>query len=289
MFVMKLLSWNIRGLGRLEKRSSIKRMVKDRQIDILLIQETKRSNIQVRDAKSVWPWDHMEFLAVDAEGNSGGQLCIWNPEVFVLSECCSTRNLIIISGTTHDLFECVVLNIYAPTDAVRRRKLWDLIINLKQHFLKPWCMGGDFNEIRFMSDSKGCTRRDRGMLDFNNFIDQLALVDIPLLGRKFTWCNSVEGERWSKIDRFLVEPVWLEKYCFKLWGLPRGVSDHFPLLLMEDLRNWGPRPFKFINAWLLHSNFLSTVEKCWVESSVQGWAGYKLLRKLNSLKLELKK
>lgn len=99
-----------------------------------------------------------------------------------------------------------------------------------------------------MSDRKGCTRRDKGMLDFNNLIDQLALVDIPLLGRNFTWCNSLEGERWSKIDPFFLELVWLEKYCFKLWALPRGVSDHCPLLLMEDLRNWGPKPFKFINA-----------------------------------------
>ncbi|KAL7181748.1 hypothetical protein ACSBR1_040615 [Camellia fascicularis] len=154
---------------------------------------------------------------------------------------------------------------------------------------KPWCLAGDFNEIRFMSDRKGCNRRDRGMLEFNNFIDRLALLDIPLHGRKFTWCNSVKGGRWSKIDRFLLEPIWLEKYCFKLWGLPRGVSDHCPLLLMEDLRNWGPRPFKFINAWALHSNFPTVVEKCWVGSSVQGWAGYKLLRKLSLLKLELKK
>ncbi|KAL7175974.1 hypothetical protein ACSBR2_029531 [Camellia fascicularis] len=98
MFVMKMLSWNIRGLGRSEKRSRIKSVVKHRQIDIILIQETKRSNIQVRDAKSVWPWDNMEFLAVDAEGSLGGLLCIWNPDVFVLSKCCSTRNLIILSG-----------------------------------------------------------------------------------------------------------------------------------------------------------------------------------------------
>lgn len=75
------------------------------------------------------------------------------------------------------------------------------------------------------------------MQDFNNFIDQLALIDIPMLGRNFTWYNSIKGERWGKIDRFLMEPLWLDNYCFKLWGLPRGVSDHCPLLLMKDMRN----------------------------------------------------
>lgn len=109
-------------------------------------------------------------------------------------------------------------------------------------------MGGDYNEIRSLAERRGCTRRDKGMQDFNNFVDRLEMVDIPMLGRSFTWSNSVEGERWSKIDRFLLHPRWLEKFRFKLWGLPRLVSDHCPLLLKDDERNWGPRPFRFLNA-----------------------------------------
>lgn len=109
-------------------------------------------------------------------------------------------------------------------------------------------MGEDFNEIRFRAERRGCIRRDREMQDFNNLVDQLGMLDIPMLGRSYTWCNSMEGERWSRIDRFLLNPIWLEKFIFKLWRLPRVVSDHCPLLLVEDERNWGPRPFRFINA-----------------------------------------
>lgn len=45
-------------------------------------------------------------------------------------------------------------------------------------------MGGDFNEIRNIEDRRGCVRRDRGMVEFNNFIDQLELVEVPMLGRR---------------------------------------------------------------------------------------------------------
>lgn len=64
-------------------------------------------------------------------------------------------------------------------------------MKLKSNFLKPWCVGGDFNEIRFMSERKECLKRDRGMKDFNDLIDNLELVNIPMLDRTYTCCNEV--------------------------------------------------------------------------------------------------
>ena len=57
---------------------------------------------------------------------------------------------------------------------------------------------------------------------------------------------------------------------------------------MEDCRDWGPRPFKFLNAWVLHPNFLQAAEKSWKETQVAGWAGYKLFLKFKNLKGVLK-
>lgn len=76
----------------------------------------------------------------------------------------------------------------------------------------------------------------------------MELCDLPLLGRRFTWCNSVKGKRWSRIDRFVLDPEWLEVFRFKQWRLPRSLSDHCPLLPMEEGRDWSPRPFRFLNA-----------------------------------------
>ncbi|KAL7198644.1 hypothetical protein ACSBR2_021029 [Camellia fascicularis] len=105
---------------------------------------------------------------------------------------------------------------------------------------------------------------------------------------KYTWCNSIARDKWSRIDRVLVDPKWLEVFNLKLWGLPRLISDHCPLLLMEDERDWGPKPFRIINAWSLHPCFPAFVEKTWKEAEVEGWAGFVLLKKLKILKFELK-
>lgn len=58
---------------------------------------------------------------------------------------------------------------------------------------------------------------------------------------------------------------------------------------MEDDRNWGPKPFKFINAWVLHPKFLVEANKVWDSTNVQGWASYIIMEKLRVLKIALKK
>ncbi|XP_028087686.1 uncharacterized protein LOC114288382 [Camellia sinensis] len=58
---------------------------------------------------------------------------------------------------------------------------------------------------------------------------------------------------------------------------------------MEDERNWGPSPFRFVNAWTLHPEFILIAQKAWSERLVQGWAGYRVQRKLGGLKEELKR
>lgn len=124
-----------------------------------------------------------------------------------------------VAGKVKSGFEGVLVNLYAPNDVVKRRELWDLIVRIKPLFPKPWCIGGDFNEIRCLSERVGCSRRSVGMHDFNEFIDNLEGVELPMLGRKFTWSNSRENGNWSRIDRFFVDSEWLAVFNFKCWGV----------------------------------------------------------------------
>lgn len=97
--LLKMMSWNIRGLGRNDKRAKIKKLVSERKINVLLLQESKRSSVDVRFVKSLWPWESLQFMAVDLEGSAGGLLCVWNLDVFKIEECCSARSFILVSGT----------------------------------------------------------------------------------------------------------------------------------------------------------------------------------------------
>ncbi|XP_028085234.1 uncharacterized protein LOC114286280 [Camellia sinensis] len=286
---MKLLSWNVRGLGKSIKRRKIKKLLFERKVDVALFQETKRPAVTDEFVRSCWPGEQMAYMAVDSEGAAGGLLCVWNPQVFQLLDCCCNRYFIILSGTLFTSIACVIVNVYGPTDGANRKGLWETLKNLKRSFVNPWCLGGDFNEIRTLSERVGCSQRSGGMKDFNELIDNLEVCDLPMLGRKFIWCNSQNGLKWSRLERFLISPDWLQKFNFKLWGLPRRLSDHCPILMMEDERDWGPKPFKFLNAWCLHPQFKIFVQKIWAESHVNGWAGFKCLRKLRLLKAALKR
>ncbi|XP_028083438.1 uncharacterized protein LOC114284690 [Camellia sinensis] len=263
---MKLLSWNIRGIGKPTKRRKIRKLLLDKAIDMALIQETKQSSTNILWVKSIWPRDKFEFMAVDAEGLAGGLICIWDPDIFNLSDYCCNRNFILLSGKIQNSLDCVIINTHASNDVVRRKELWVTLQNLKHFFSKPWCLGGDFNEIRTVGERIGVSYRDRGMREFNQFIDNCEVVDVPMIGRKFTWCNALDGNKWSRIDRFLISPEWLMRFKLKLLGLPRTVSDHCPFVLMEDERDWRPKPYKFLNAWLLHPNLASIVETTWKET-----------------------
>lgn len=41
---MIIVSWNIRGLGRPEKRLAVRKMVRSHKVDVLILQETKVAN-----------------------------------------------------------------------------------------------------------------------------------------------------------------------------------------------------------------------------------------------------
>ncbi|XP_028117458.1 uncharacterized protein LOC114315090 [Camellia sinensis] len=115
-----------------------------------------------------------------------------------------------------------------------RNILWESLVRLKSIFSNPWCKGGDFNEIRNIGEMIGCSRKDKRMRELNEFIDKYESTDLPLLGRKYTWCKAEENEKWSRINRIMLSPKWLIKFKLKLWGLPRLLSDHCPLLIRDD-------------------------------------------------------
>ncbi|GFS42115.1 hypothetical protein Acr_00g0078180 [Actinidia rufa] len=256
------------GLGKKEKRRRVKKIIRERKVDFVLLQESKMENVNRGMVRQLWKDDNFDFVEVGADGSAGVCYAIGTWRIFSLEEACCNRRFILVK--------------------VERREMWSVISKLRSSFPYPWCMGGDFNEIRKIGDRQECTRSGIGMRDFNRFIDGMELYDLPMLGRKYTWSNSQEGEKWSRIDRFLIHPEWLEIFNFKQWGLPRFLSDHSPIILMEDLRDWGPRPFKFINAWVLHPKCLQVMESAWMQSDVQGWAGYRIMRKLKGMKEALK-
>lgn len=77
---MKIISWNIRGLGSSVKKRFISKLIKERAPEVLLIQETKVDKFEIDSIRRMWGKVEVDFAEVGAEGASGGLLTMWNKE-----------------------------------------------------------------------------------------------------------------------------------------------------------------------------------------------------------------
>jgi hypothetical protein len=154
-----------------------------------------------------------------------------------------------------------------------------------------WCVVGDFNAVCRPEERRGVREMSNlnvEMREFGGFLEGLDMLDLPLLGRRFTWYNA-NGIAMSRIDRGLVSWEWEDLWgACSLWVCPRDVSDHCPVVLKYGNDDWVPKPFRFNNYWLEHRNFKTVVDEWWRGQEVEGWMAFVLKEKLRGLKFCLK-
>lgn len=151
-------------------------------------------------------------------------------------------------------------------------------------------MAGDFNAVTDSKERRGGTglfdRRE--IIGFNQFITDMKLIDVPVLGKMFTWFSGDRRVR-SRLDRFLITEELISNWQIAgQWVGDRDISDHRPIWLTCSVVDWGPKPFRFNNCWLEHKDFRSYVEECWRGMSVGGWKIYVFKEKLKSLHEKLR-
>ncbi|XP_057451987.1 uncharacterized protein LOC130743775 [Lotus japonicus] len=291
---MKILSFNVRGLGVGEKRSVIREVVNQNYVEMLCIQETKVQSVDRRLCFLLWGDSDFDWRAIPAVNSAGGLLCIWNAKAFAVEEVVQGGGFLGLVGVwTANHHRCVIVNIYFACGLADKRALWSSLLEWRQQCQDPsWCLLGDFNAVRYEDKRRGvagvlpCQRRE--MAEFNLFIDNMELLDLPLAGRKFTW-RRPNNQAHSRIDRFLVSKEWCDAWpnCSQL-VLNRDISDHSPLLLRQSFQDWGPKPFRVLNCWLDDHRLRPFVEQTWAGLRVRGWGAFVLKEKVKGLKGSLK-
>lgn len=131
--------------------------------------------------------------------------------------------------------------------------------------LTPWVIGGDFNAIRFINERNGGYSDPRDREHFNNLINELGLVDLPLAGKSFTWTNMRVTLGLAKLDRISVFPAWESKFPVASGEiLKRTTSDHNPIGLSSGERSRLPhRIFRFEKMWLDDADLEPLVLHSW--------------------------
>ncbi|GKV11959.1 hypothetical protein SLEP1_g23168 [Rubroshorea leprosula] len=270
-----------------EKR--IRDIVRKERIQFLALQETKMEVVDRKVCRKIWGTDEYDWIMKPSEGLSGGLLCIWSSKVFKKKNVLEGRNYIGVYGLWGEEETPVyILNIYSSCLLTDKRALWEELQMMITTCRGNWCLMGDFNAVRNTKQRAGCKGFSREMRDFDCFICEAGLVDLPLVGRKYTWYNA-NGQQMSRIDRFLLSEDWILNWSdVKQWGLRRTVSDHCPIILKNEMVDWGPKPFKFFDAWLEQPGCIEVIKKAWNSSDEKGWKGYRFKEKLKRTKNALK-
>nr|GEV48089.1 myb domain protein 4r1 [Tanacetum cinerariifolium] len=97
---------------------------------------------------------------------------------------------------------------------------------------------------------------------------KLCLFQVALGGCNFTWMNKA-GTKMSKLDRFLISHQVIDVFTdVKVTALPRGWSDHTPIMLHCDTVDYGPIPFKFSHSLFQRDGFDECINKAYNECSL---------------------
>ncbi|GMJ09512.1 hypothetical protein HRI_004620400 [Hibiscus trionum] len=171
------ITWNVRGLGSLEKKASTKRLIRCSKTSVLFIEETK---IQKCDdwviRQIVGSNGNFIWAFAPAVGLSGGLLSIWDPEVFECQTQVIQRNYIILIGCLtmqHIKLQCTLINVYGPNGVTERRMVFNDLCETLSNLQFPILMGGDFNIVCRREEKLGASERKGEMKDFGNFINSL--------------------------------------------------------------------------------------------------------------------
>ena len=155
--------------------------------------------------------------------------------------------------------------VYGPQTDVPKIAFLEEMVDRRALCPGPWLVIGDFNLILHASD-KSNNRIDRRMMGkFKRFIDDCALKELFLRGRKFTWSNEREVPTLTKIDRAFVSVDWeLDHPECLLQAMSTSASDHCPLFLALEEHLQPRRRFRFELFWTKLDGFLEAVKEAWV-------------------------
>ena len=287
---IKILSWNVRGANDRVKRKVIKALIRSQRADLACLQETKIQDMSRRIVHSLGVGKFLGWGAMSARGAAGGVVVFWDNRVLELVGMeVSLFSILCCFKNCEDGFLWTFTGVYGPTMKRYRELFWEELGAIRGLWPDPWCIGGDFNVVRFPNERSRERRLTESMRRFFEVIEELALRDLPLHGGLFTWSGGMNGLSRSRLDCFLISEDWENHFSGAIQcSLPRPVSDHFPILLDGGAVRRGPISFRFENMWLKGEGFKELLKGWWQGFNYSGSYSFIMTEKLKALKIKLK-
>ncbi|XP_057432699.1 uncharacterized protein LOC130725493 [Lotus japonicus] len=257
------MSWNIRGAAAKGVPLLLKDVVLRHQIFCVALFEPKVKSTKLPIIMKTLNFDGS--FVVEAEGFSGGIWVMWSKHWGAIQVLSSHRQLVHLRvNPTNGSPSFLVSFTYGSPNLSIRNFLWQELRRIAANTGEPWVVMGDFNTYLNAPDKWGGDPPNLlAMGKFRDCLDDCYLSDLGFKGPPFTWEGRGVKER---LEWALGNDQWLRSFPeASIFHLPQLKSDHKPLLLQlspTDIDH-SQRPFRFVAAWLTHSDFPRLVKHSW--------------------------
>jgi len=183
------------------RQDSVRSLVESTKADIVCLQETKMEHLSQRIVLSVLGSTFSHYISVPSVGASGGILVAWTHD---LGPARSTR---VDTYSASVQFQPADRNpwwltcVYGPQGNEEKIQFLQELRAIRSACSGPWAVLGDFNLICKDEDKNNANLNRAMMGRFRRTLDDLALKELPLTGRKYTWMGGGTHPTLSKLDR----------------------------------------------------------------------------------------
>ncbi|KAG2622330.1 hypothetical protein PVAP13_3NG329201 [Panicum virgatum] len=254
---LSFFSWNVRGLGQSSRCEDVLSELITNCPTFVAIQESKLTDPSNTKLKSFLPTRLLNSAFANARGASGGILTAWDDR---------TCSLASSSERAYSLTTCFNLcangdpltltNVYAPTKHDEKQAFFSEMLDVASSISGPWIILGDFNLVCDPSEKNSTSFDGQEAQCFNDLIHNLALIEIPLVDRAYTWNNKRDIPTLVRLDRCFINLAWDDSYPnTTMSSLTRFASDHVPLFVSAVSHVPRGSCFHFENSWLRAPSF----------------------------------
>lgn len=263
---MKILFWNIRGLGNAGRRKLLVELISKFSFDCICLQETIKSSFRQRELDRFAGQKEMFWSWLPCSGHSGGMLMgidrgLATVSDEVLGDFYPSCTLTMIS----DGLKWMLINVYGLAHDDRKREFLEEIQSKVQSSDIPVLLGGDFNLVRRIEE-KSSGNVDLNLMDaFNEMINETTLRELHRTGSRYTWSNKQTPPIMCVLDRVLVSNTWEDIFHLaSVLTAPRVGLDHNPLIVDTGMNfTLHQHYFRFNSHWLHQEGFLEWVKQKW--------------------------
>lgn len=261
--MLKLLSWNVKGANLAIKRKKLLLYLKQKKVDIALLQETHLDNEESTTLQRDWV-GKVFFSAYSSNKRGVAILIRKNLNIKIHKQFSDQEGRWVAIDMESYGIRFSLVNIYAP-NSDSPDFFTDICNTVKQIGNSYAIIGGDFNQVRIPTLDKSSTLGTRPVQKSQLAIDimeeELGLVDIWRLlnpqEREYTFYSNPHSS-YSRIDYFLISKQLVGMAINTSIG-NIALSDHAPVEMVLRL---GTGTRYNSTRWRLNTSLLQNEQSC---------------------------